>query len=52
MENEILKAIISSLKNIPIDFSNDDIIIMSEWGLGLYQDGWRNAKILLKNKND
>ena len=50
--NPIIDIIEESIKkNLPFDFNDDDILIISEWAWGLYQDGWNNCKkLLVKNK--
>jgi len=48
--NIIIEAIKESLRDMPLELSEEDILILSEWGYGLYKDGWNNAKVLLKSK--
>ena len=50
MKDETIKAIEQSIKkDLPFEFSDNDILIISEWAYGIYKDGWNNAKILLKD---
>lgn len=51
MTNPIIDAIEESVKNLPFEFSDNDVLIITEWAYSLYQDGWNNAKILLKAPN-
>lgn len=49
-KNPVVAAIEESVKKLPFKFSEDDILIISEWAYTIYQDGWNNAKIILKPK--
>jgi len=45
------EAIKLSIKELPFDFSDDDKIILTEWAYRRYLDGWKNAKMLLRDIN-
>lgn len=48
MTNPVIEAIETSVKKLPFEFSDNDVLIITEWAYSLYKEGWNNAKLLLK----